>query len=98
MSNLEQQRERGEKAARLLADPIFIDAFAQVHEGIHAQWENTPIRDQEGAHELKLMLQLLRRFQAVFEQTVADGKLAAAELEHLNRKQMTLAEVRALRR
>lgn len=99
MNNLELTRERGEKAARLLADPILQEAFTTVRSAIHERWEQTPIRDHEGAHELKLMLRLVSDVQAVIEQAVTDGKLAAHELDILNRRnEPTLAEVRALRR
>ena len=99
MTDLRAVQERGEKAARLINDPILAEAFAEVRRAIHESWESAPVRDHEGAHELKLMLRLVSDVQAVIERAIADGKLAAAELEQLNRrKEVSLAEVRALRR
>jgi len=92
---LEADRERGQKAQKLLDDPILREAFDQVHQVIVEQWENAPIRDKEGAHELKLMLTLLRDVRSVLERAITDGKIAASELEALNRREQSPASFRA---
>lgn len=84
--NLPEQVKRGNDAARLLNDPMFLEAFANVSQAIHEQWANCPLRDREGAHELRLMLKLLNDLKAVLEMALTDGKVAAQELERLNRK------------
>lgn len=83
--NLEADRERGHKAEKLLNDPLLKDAFTLVAQAIHERWEAAPLRDRDGAHELKLMLKLLNDVRATLERAIADGKLAAAELEQLNK-------------
>ncbi len=83
--SLADDMERGQKAARLLADPILIEARKQVAARIHEAWETAPLRDKEGAHELRLMLKALNDVWALLEQAIADGKLAAIEFEQLNR-------------
>lgn len=92
--NLESDLERGERARRLLTDPLLSQAFTDVRGAIIDRWENTPLRDKDGAHELKLMLRLLRDVQANLEQAVQNGKLAAAELNQLNRRELSPAEWR----
>ena len=84
--NLEQQVERGAQADALLRSTIYQEGWTNVRQAIHEQWESCPLRDREGAHELRLMLKLLNDVQAVFESVVADGKVAAHELKRLNEK------------
>jgi len=83
--DLTKQVERGNHAARLLNDPLLQEAFASVETAIHEQWAASPIRDHEGAHELRLMLKLLTDLKAVFEGAVTDGKVAADELNRRNK-------------
>jgi hypothetical protein len=92
---LEADRERGQKADKLLNDPMLAEAFDLVKQAVHESWEGTPIRDKEGAHELKLMLKLLGDVRANLERAITDGKLAAIELEHLNRREQSPADFRA---
>lgn len=76
--------ERGDRAKRLLEDETLIAARAEVERVIHEEWANAPIRDREGAHELKLMLKALGNVWTLLERAVTDGKLAADELKQLN--------------
>lgn len=82
--SLQDDIERGTKAERLLKDDTLIQAFADVSAAIHDKWEQSPIRDVEGQHELKLMLRLLGDVRANLERALQDGKLAAQELQQLN--------------
>lgn len=93
--NIEHDLERAVKAEKLLADPTLAQAFDDVRQAIIGQWEACPVRDHEGQHELKLMLKLLSDVRANLEQAVMDGKLAAHELERLNRRPLSPAEFRA---
>lgn len=92
--SLEDDRDRGAKAERLLNDPTLSEAFDLVRVAIVDQWAACPIRDKDGAHELKLMLKLLGDVRANLERAIADGKLAAVELENINRRE-TPADFRA---
>lgn len=73
--------ERADRAAKLLGDPVLSEAFAAVEAALHAQWGECPLRDRDGAHELRLMLKLLRDVRANLERAVANGKLEKAEIE-----------------
>ena len=87
--------DRGAKAERLLADPMLVESFDLVRTAIIEKWESTPLRDRDGAHELKLMLKLLGDVRANLEQAVNDGKLAAAELRQQARRELSPAEFKA---
>lgn len=93
--SLEADLDRGTRAERLLSNPLLIEAFDLVRNAIIARWEDAPIRDKEGAHELKLQLKLLSDVRANLEQAVADGKLAAAELKTQQRRELSPAEFKA---
>ena len=84
--NLTEDMDRGQKAARLLSDPMLMDARDNVAKAIHEAWERAPIRDRDGAHELRLMLKALSDVWALLETTVANGKLSAIEFDQLNRR------------
>lgn len=92
---LKDEIDRGAKAEKLLADSMLIEAFDLVAKAIHERWESCPMRDREGAHELKLQLKLLSDVRANLEQAVADGKLAAAELKQQARRELSPAEYSA---
>jgi hypothetical protein len=90
--SLPKDVERGSRAQTLLTDPLFSEAFENVRTAIHEKWEACPLRDRDGAHELRLMLKLLGDVRAVLESTIVDGKVASAELERLNRRVLSPAQ------
>lgn len=87
--NLPELVSRGAEAKALLDNPVFVRAFENVRTAIHEQWEASPIRDDKGQHELRLMLKLLNDLKGVIELAVTDGKLAGQELERLNKNVLT---------
>lgn len=90
--SLKEELNRGIKAEKLLKDETLTEAFDLVRKAIHEQWESSPIRDKDGAHELKLMLKLLGDVRANLEQALTDGKLAAAELQRQSQRTQSPAE------
>lgn len=85
----------GNRALHLLEDPDLSKAFEDVRASIIERWESTPVRDKDGAHELKLMLKLLVDVRGSLELAVQNGKLAAVDLKTRNRE-LSPAEWRAL--
>ena len=67
--------ERADKARKILESPLYQEGYELVRQAIIAKWEQTPIRDRDGAHELKLMMRLLADVRANMEQAVRDGKV-----------------------
>jgi hypothetical protein len=90
--NIESDLDRAARAKAILDNPTFQESFDLVRQAIHDQWEATPIRDHDGAHELKLMLKLLGDVRANLERAIADGTMAAHELEF--RRKSNLADFR----
>ena len=83
--NLEEKVSRGREAELLINNPIFVESFAAVREGIINSWANTPIRDKEGAHELKLMLKLLTDVELNIKHVLDTGKIAMDQLDRQNK-------------
>jgi hypothetical protein len=90
--SIEHDISRGARAEQLLNDPLLQEAFTSVRNGIVETWEAAPLRDTQGAHELKLMLKLLGDLRTVLEMTVADGKMAAVKLKELNSRVISPAQ------
>ena len=76
---------RAAKAQALLNDPELNNAFDAVRKSIHDMWEQTPIRDRDGAHELRLMLKLLDDVKANIQSVVNTGKVVAHNQSLLDR-------------
>lgn len=69
------------RAKSVLDDDAYQKASKAVRDAIIESWENCPIRDREGAHELKLMLKIHGDIEKHMQKAVADGKFAAEELK-----------------
>lgn len=76
--------QKGNEAARLLTDPLFIEAFDTVKTEINASWEETPARDTEGRERLWLMLKLLGRVRAHIETIAANGEIEKKRIAELD--------------
>lgn len=75
-----KQQEMGSKAKTVLDSEAFQNAYKAVRDAILESWENCPIRDREGAHELKLMLKLHKDLEGHLRKAMDDGKFASEEL------------------
>lgn len=91
---IEQDIVHGQRAKRLLEDEALAKAFADVESAITTKWKAAPVRDREAHHELKLMLKLLGDVRANLERAVADGKLAADELQRLQQRESPATKLR----
>jgi hypothetical protein len=79
--DLSQELQRGAQAQSILDSEVYKDCVSQVRNAIITAWENSPVRDTEGQHELRLMLKLFNDLQTNIK-TVADtGKLAKLHVE-----------------
>lgn len=78
---LSDELRRGEQARLLLENELYSEAVENVRRGIVDKWVSCPIRDREGAHELKLMLKVLDEVTGYIKTTMETGKLAAIQLE-----------------
>lgn len=78
---LRKQMEEAARARSVLEDDAYKNASKAVRDAIIEAWEQCPIRDREGAHELKLMLKIHTDLGKHLQKAVDDGKFAAEELK-----------------
>ena len=90
--SIEQDIERAHRAKQVIDNPAFSEAFDLVAQAIHEAWESAPVRDVEGQQLLKLQLKLLGDVRANLERAIADGTIAAHELDR--RRKSNLADFR----
>jgi hypothetical protein len=75
----EQEASIGLKAERLLEE--LSPYTGMVRQAILDKWQNSPIGDKEGQHELRLMIKLLTDLEANIKTAIDTGKLARIQLE-----------------
>lgn len=81
MDKSEQIIQQGFEAEALTSNPAFRQALASLKQGVHDRWAQTPIRDLEGQHELRLMLKLCADFEGNLLEAINNGKFVAADLK-----------------
>lgn len=76
----ETEIHRGEQAARLLNEPLMVEAFATIRQELNDQWQNSPARDVEGREKLWLSQKLLSRVEGHLRNVLETGQIAQATL------------------
>jgi hypothetical protein len=89
---LRKQMEQAARAKGVLEDEAFKRAYGDIRAAIIEAWEQTPLRDKEGAHELKLLLKLHTDLGKHLQKAIDDGKFAAEELKRDKTFSQRLAE------
>lgn len=84
---IEQRIYKADRAREVLENEAFIEAFKVIDAEITEQWKKSPARDEAGRHELWLMQSLLNKLQSILQETLTDGKLAKADLQHFQSKE-----------
>jgi hypothetical protein len=79
---LEQEISLGIRAAEVLQNETYIQAYESIKQEIMTKWQQSPARDTEGRETLYLMLGLLEKVQATMQATMENGKVASQKLEY----------------
>lgn len=77
---LEDEVRRGERARRLLEDPLLVEAFDAVEAGIRSAWAGTGEAEERERERLWLMLRLLGRVRGHIVGAMETGRLAERQL------------------
>jgi len=77
--SLDEREARARRAAELLANELYVQAWNDVEKAILDRWASSPIEDIDGQHELRLMLHVMRSVKTQIEHVVQDGKIATHE-------------------
>jgi hypothetical protein len=74
--------ERGERASKLMADQVMIEAFSDIRMALVTRLESLPIGDIDTQHEIALMLQLLKQVRTKLEMYGQDVVVDKAKQRH----------------
>ena len=96
MTPIEEQT-RGHRAAEILENELFKDAFEAIERELFDAWVNAPARDDVGKAELWRLVKTARKFRGIFEGYVATGKLATERLAQIERESLMQRAARKLR-
>ena len=78
--SLEQELTDGTKARIMYESEPFQNALKAVKAGILQKWEESPISDRDGQHELRLMLKVLNDVELNIISVINNGKFAEKTL------------------
>lgn len=70
---------RGEQARQLLENPLLIEAFEAIRNGLRHRWETSAPDDEAVRDECWRMLRVVGKVEAVLRSTVTTGTLTARE-------------------
>lgn len=79
--NQQQTIDKGRRAELLLESDVYQDALSLVKQAIFDKWENSPIRDTEGQHQLRLMLKCLTEIDAAIKEAAMNGQVELKTIE-----------------
>lgn len=96
-SKARTQMDRGQRAERVLNDPLVKEAFDKIRDEIVEAWENSDADDDRGRHNAYLLQRLLRNFESQFKQIVRTGEAAKRELLEIEKESRLKRATRALK-
>lgn len=76
----ELEIQRGERASLLLKDELIVEVLDKIEREYTETWKNSPVRDQQGALMLLLMVKSAQKFRMELESVVETGQFASARL------------------
>lgn len=83
MTNLREERVRGEHAKALLEDPLLAQAFKQITKDCHAEWLASAPEDTATRERLYLTARVTEYLQSYLRGLLVDGELAKQRLEDI---------------
>lgn len=84
-SRLTAASARALRAQELLDNELLVEAFKALEDGYGAAWRSTAIDDVQGREKLFLAINLVGKVRDHLNSTIANGRLAEAELAELTR-------------
>jgi hypothetical protein len=76
-----EEVKRGEQAAKILDNPIYVEAIDKVREGLISSMANSPLGDEKTHNKLVIALQLLNQINKQLTDVMQTGKLAAIQTD-----------------
>lgn len=78
-----KERDRAERARRILADELFVEAWDAVDAALVVKLRDAAIADLDQVQDVRRCLKLLGKVRTVLEVHMETGKLAARQLEDI---------------
>ena len=79
MSRIEDEISRGNKAAEVLRNPVFDEAFHALHAHYYNAWKHTATDDVDTRERLFVAINVLDDIRTNIESVMNTGKLAGEE-------------------
>ena len=92
-TKLSREVERGERANRILSDPMVQGAFVIVEQHILEQFKNAPVDDTKALENAKHLLHVFGLFKGLFEDAVVRGKVASQAMNPAKRGAQFLGDI-----
>ena len=83
---LKDQVRRAERARQLLKDPMIQEFLSELRESVYHNIRTSHYKDKEDREDLYKMLQVMDRFEGVFNRHINTGKIAQSKLDQLKEK------------
>lgn len=93
--SLDDEIAAGNNAERVLGDVS--PYFDLVEAAILDAWKKSPVADEKGQHELRLMIKLLGDLKANLKTAIDTGKLAKVQVERESMLEQAKNKVRSFR-
>jgi hypothetical protein len=77
--NEKEQIRRGDDAKRLMAEPLLVEAFDLIEQGLMARMRTVDVGATDAQRDLIVTLQLLGKVKQHIEQTALTGRFAEEE-------------------
>lgn len=74
------QANRGERAKRILEDPLYVEAFGKIEAELIERFKTSEVSDSDGHRNIRESLKLLNNLQSEFKQIMITGDGARKEL------------------
>tara|TARA_R100001594_G_scaffold139023_1_gene183104 strand:+ start:117 stop:374 length:258 start_codon:yes stop_codon:yes gene_type:complete len=79
VSKIQEEIARGNKAAEVLRNPAFEEAFEVLHNHYLETWQNTHPDEAETREKIFIAINVLKDIRANIESVMTTGKLAGEE-------------------
>lgn len=81
---------RADQAKRIMEDPMVVEAFAAIEQGIYDAFQATPIDSVAGREHLHKLNLAMQKFKGVFETHLQTGQILASQLSAVERSKTML--------
>lgn len=79
MDNQLSEIKRGERAAEVLNNELYKEAFTKVRDGIINNMASSPLGDAETHNRLVIAMQLLNQIEKSLKDVITTGKMSAMQ-------------------